>query len=96
MSSQCAPSWTPAQTSRIDQRNAPAVEYRMNVPIGIRATPAGNEMNVRTIGMSRLKNAVAGPYFCEEPVGELELVRPDEQVLPQRSRNGRPPHAPMA
>ena len=35
----------------------------MNWPIGIRATPAGNEMNVRTIGMSRLKNAVAGPYF---------------------------------
>ena len=33
----------------------------MNLPSGMRATPAGNEMNVRTIGISRLKNAVAGP-----------------------------------
>ena len=44
---------------------APAVEYATNVPIGIRATPAGNEMNVRTIGSRRLKNAVAGPYFAK-------------------------------
>jgi len=33
----------------------------MNVLSGIRATPAGNEMNVRTIGSNRLRNAVAGP-----------------------------------
>ena len=41
----------------------------------IRATPAGKLMNVRTIGSSRLKNAVAAPYFVEEPVGQLDLVR---------------------
>ncbi len=61
MSSQRAPSWAPAQTRRIDHSNAPAVENAMKVPSGIRATPAGNEMNVRTIGRRRLKNAVAGP-----------------------------------
>ena len=33
----------------------------MNVPSGIRATPAGKMMNVRTIGRRRLKNAVAAP-----------------------------------
>jgi hypothetical protein len=33
----------------------------MNFHSGIRATPAGKEMNVRTIGSSRLKKAVAGP-----------------------------------
>ena len=63
ISTQLAPSCCPAQTSRIDQGSAPSVENTMNWPIGMRATPAGNEMNVRTIGMSRLKNAVAGPYF---------------------------------
>ena len=28
---------------------------------GIRATPAGSEMNVRTIGSMRVKNTVASP-----------------------------------
>jgi len=31
----------------------------------MRATPAGKEMNVRTIGRSRLKNAVAAPYLSK-------------------------------
>ena len=52
----------------------------MNLPSGIRATPAGKLMNVRTIGRRRLKNAVAAPYFGEEPVGDLDLVRADQQV----------------
>ena len=39
----------------------------MNLPSGIRATPAGKLMNVRTIGSRRPKNAVAAPYFVEEP-----------------------------
>jgi hypothetical protein len=42
----------------------------MNLPRFIRATPAGKLMKVRTIGSSRLKNAV----------WELDLVRPDEHV----------------
>ena len=53
----------------------------MNLPSGIRATPAGNEMNVRTIGSSRPKNAVAAPYFVEEPLRDLDLVVADQQVL---------------
>ena len=38
----------------------------MNLPIGIRVTPAGNEMNVRTIGSRRPKNTVAAPYFSKK------------------------------
>ena len=34
-------------------------EKRMN---GIRATPAGSEMNVRTIGSMRVKKTVASPW----------------------------------
>ena len=37
----------------------------MNLPMGIRATPAGKLMNVRTTGRSRLKNAVADPYLAK-------------------------------
>ena len=54
----------------------------MNRPSGIRATPAGKLMNVRTIGSSRPMNTVAAAVLREEPVGELDLVRPDQQVLP--------------
>ena len=38
-------------------------------------------MNVRTIGSSRPMKTVAAPCCCEEPVGELDLVRADQQVL---------------
>ena len=54
----------------------------MNGTIGIRATPAGKLMNVRTIGSSRPMKTVAAPCCCEEPVGELDLVLADQQVLP--------------
>jgi hypothetical protein len=37
----------------------------MNFRSGIRATPAGKLMNVRTIGRRRLKNAVAAPYLLK-------------------------------
>ena len=53
----------------------------MNWPIGIRATPAGNEMNVRTIGIRRLKNAVAGPYFWKKWSASSSSCGPDQQVL---------------
>ena len=53
-----------------------------NGPIGIRATPAGKLMNVRTIGSSRPMNTVAAPCCCEEPSASLDLVLPDQQVLP--------------
>ena len=68
----------------------------MNGPSGIRATPAGKLMNVRTTGSSRPMNTVGLPHLHEEAVRRLDLVRPDEDVAPYRSRNGRPPQAPMA
>ena len=39
-----------------------STEKRMN---GIRATPAGSEMNVRTIGSMRVKKTVASPCFSK-------------------------------
>ena len=59
--SQRSPKSTPSWTSAIDQMKAPAVEYTMNFSSGMRATPAGKLMKVRTIGISRLKKAVAAP-----------------------------------
>ena len=53
----------------------------MNLPSGIRVTPAGNEMNVRTIGSSRPKNTVAEPYFAKKRSARLDLVVADQQVL---------------
>ena len=38
-------------------------EKRMN---GMRATPAGSEMNVRTIGSIRVKKTVASPCFSNQ------------------------------
>ena len=39
----------------------PSVVSRVNFQNGIRATPAGSEMNVRMIGSMRVKNTVAAP-----------------------------------
>ena len=61
MSTQFAPRTVPAYTSSIDQGRAPAVEYTMNRPSGIRATPAGKLMNVRMTGSNRPMNTVAPP-----------------------------------
>ena len=58
---QLAPSCMPAQTSAMDHGSAPAVEKTMNLPSGMRVTPAGNEMNVRTMGSRRPMNTVAAP-----------------------------------
>ncbi len=38
---------------------------------GIRAMPAGSEMNVRTIGSMRVKNTVAEPYFANQSSAHL-------------------------
>ena len=47
------------------------------------ATPAGNEMNVRTIGSSRLKNAVVGALPpVEEVLGEPPISWPIRMYLP--------------
>ena len=62
----------------------------------MRATPAGKLMNVRTIGSRRLKNAVAEPYFWKKWSASSISCGRMSRYLPQRSRNGRPPHAPMA
>src|SRR3990172_12310691 len=68
----------------------------MNLPSGIRATPAGNEMKVLTTGRRRLKKAVAGPYFSKNRSASSISWGRIRKYLPQRSRNGRPPQAPIA
>jgi hypothetical protein len=40
---------------------APAIEKSRKRQMGMRATPAGTEMNVRTIGSMREKKTVASP-----------------------------------
>ena len=44
----------------------PSVVSTVKRQNGIRATPAGSEMNVRTIGSMRVKNTVAEPYFANQ------------------------------
>ena len=44
----------------------PSVVSTVKRQNGIRATPAGSEMNVRTIGSMRVKNTVAAPYFANQ------------------------------
>jgi hypothetical protein len=44
----------------------PRKVYRVNFPSGIRAIPAGNEMNVRMTGRRRLKKVAASPYFSHQ------------------------------
>ena len=41
---------------------------------GIRATPAGSEMNVRTIGSMRVKNTVASPWRSNQRSAHVEVV----------------------
>src|SRR5437868_3649823 len=56
----------PAQARAADQGNEPRKVKRTNLPKFMRATPAGNEMKVRTIGTRREKKAVASPYFANQ------------------------------
>ena len=53
---------TPPQTSSMTQGIAPRTEKATKRQSGIRAMPAGTEMNVRTIGSMREKNTVASPH----------------------------------
>ncbi|OGO57414.1 MAG: hypothetical protein A2Z32_04075 [Chloroflexi bacterium RBG_16_69_14] len=68
----------------------------MNVRIGIRATPAGKLMNVRTIGRSRPMNTVAAPWRAKKWSASSISCGRMRTYLPYRSRNGRPPYAPIA
>ena len=68
----------------------------MNLRSGIRVTPAGNEMNVLTTGSRRPKNTVAAPYLRKNPSAISISCGRMSRYLPNRSRNGRPPYAPMA
>ena len=91
-----APRTVPAYTrsDRPEERAGGRVDDEL--PSGIRATPAGNEMNVRTIGSRRLKNTVAAPYFSKKRSASSISCWRIRRYLPYRSRNGRPPHAPIA
>ena len=45
-------------------------------------------MNVRTIGSSRPKNAVAAPCLAKNLLGQLDLVLADQDVLPVALQEG--------
>ena len=44
----------------------PSVVSTVKRQNGIRATPAGSEMNVRMIGSMRVRNTVHEPYFSNQ------------------------------
>ena len=50
------------------------------LPSGIRVTPAGNQMNVRTIGSSRPTNTVAAPYCSKNRSASSISCGADQQV----------------
>ena len=47
---------------------------RVNLQNGIRATPAGSEMNVRTIGIIREKKTVASPCCSNQWSAHCEVL----------------------
>ena len=55
-----------------------STEKRTN---GIRATPAGSEMNVRTIGSMRVKKTVASPWRSNQRSADLQVVGLDEELV---------------
>ena len=55
------PATSPIATSRMHQGSDPSTVRTEKRTIGMRATPAGSEMNVRTTGSSRAKNTVGVP-----------------------------------
>ena len=59
---------------------------------GIRATPAGSEMNVRMIGSIRLKKTAASPYFSNQRSAHSRCDGLDVELVPvplERARAGR-------
>ena len=80
MSTQWAPSWTPANTSRTDQTNAPSVEYTTNGTSG-HPRDAGWEFDECPDDRQQRADEHGGrSVLREEPVGRLDLVGPDQQV----------------
>ena len=59
----------------------PAMLSRVNFQNGIRATPAGSEMNVRITGSMREKKTVAAAVALEPAVRPGEVLRRDVQPL---------------
>ena len=57
----------------------------------IRATPAGNAINVRTTGKSRLKNTASEPQRSKNRSATSSSCGAIRTQRPYRSRNRRPP-----
>ena len=62
-----SPAATPTPISTLFQIRLPAVVKRRNWPSGIRTTPAGTEMKLRTIGTMRPKNTAERPCRSNHP-----------------------------
>ena len=65
-------------------------------PSGIRATPAANDTRERTTGTIRPKKLAASPYRAKNVSARSRSAGPIPMYRPQRSKMGRPPHAPIA
>ena len=70
------------------QPSSVSTEKRQN---GMRATPAGSEMNVRTIGSIRLKNTAGAPQRANQRSASARWDCLMCSLLPWRSTSSRRP-----
>src|SRR5512140_3009780 len=90
-SSQRAPKYQPPSASSAHQINDPINDSAVKRQNLTRVTPAGNEMNVRTIGSRRDRNAVQSPHRANHLSARSRSSMLIMMYLPYRSTSGRPP-----
>ena len=93
--SQLSPACLPMNVRRSTHGMQPASVSTVNRQNGIRATPAGSEMNVRMIGSIRVKKTVASPWRSNQRSAHSRCDLLDVQFLPcfsriPRARRSRP------
>jgi hypothetical protein len=66
----------------------------VNLQNGIRATPAGSEMNVRITGSKREKNTAISPLRSNQSWARSTSSGRISRYRPKRFTSGRPPTAP--
>src|SRR5438067_6327907 len=93
-SSRCSPTCTPTHPRPRHQGKEPMNVYAMNFPIGMRATPAGKAMKVRTTGRSRAMSTVTSPRRSKKRSAHVRCSAFMRTYLPYFSTSGRPPYCP--
>src|SRR5205807_2682582 len=90
-----SPSFCPTYARPRHHGNEPAKVYMMNFFKFIRATPAGNAMNVRIAGSKRLTKTITSPNLSNQRSAKSKSWFETRMYLPYFSINGRPPYIPI-